>query len=195
MQIRESGLISKRQHHRVGYLFVISLWFLAFLLLSGRATAQTTCFTYQGKLAVSGAPANGTFDFQFKLFDALSNGNQDGITLILEDVQVTNDIFVVNLDFGAATFRGPERFIDIGVRNGSDTGALTTLTPRQQVTATPFAIKSLHATNAAIADSLSAACIGCVTGNQTGSVNGGTITGTIPVAGVPPGSANYIQMQ
>ena len=42
--------------------------------------AQTSVFTYQGKLNDGGIPANGSYDMQFKLFDAVSGGNQVGAT-------------------------------------------------------------------------------------------------------------------
>ncbi len=35
-------------------------------------TAVGTAFTYQGRLLDNGASANGQYDFQFKLYDALS---------------------------------------------------------------------------------------------------------------------------
>ena len=44
--------------------------------------AQGTGFAYQGKLADNGNPANGTFDLQFTLFDAVSGGAQAGATLV-----------------------------------------------------------------------------------------------------------------
>ena len=40
--------------------------------------AQGTAFTYQGRLSDSGAPANGVYDLQFTLRDALTAGNQIG---------------------------------------------------------------------------------------------------------------------
>ena len=50
----------------------------AALLLAVSMNAQTTQFTYQGKLSDASSPANGSYDFQFKLFDALSGGAQQG---------------------------------------------------------------------------------------------------------------------
>src|SRR5262249_38251375 len=143
-----------------------------------------------------------TYDLQFKLFDALVGGNQVGATLIRDDVTVTNGIFSVSLDFGATAFPGAQRFLEIAVRPGANSGAFTPLSPLQPITATPYAIRSLNATLAALADGLSVACVNCVTssqinsvmGNQvTGNINGNQINGAIPVASVPAGSANYIQ--
>ncbi len=165
---------------------------LIVLCISASATlAQTTAFTYQGKLADTGNLANGTYDFQFKLFDVVSGGNQQGAILTLNGVAVSNGIFTVTLDFGACAscFPGADRFLEIGVK-ASGGGPFTTLTPRQQMTATTYAIRSLTAT---AADGLSVACVNCVTSSQIQSVNGSVVTGTIPVASVPAGSANYIQ--
>src|SRR5262249_25068267 len=66
----------------------------------------------------------------------------------------------------------------------------TLLTPRQLVTSTPYAIKSLGAVSA---DSLSVSCVNCITSNQIAGLDGSKITGTISVSSIPPGSTNYIQ--
>lgn len=161
---------------------------------NARAVAQTTAFTYQGKLTDNGIAANGAFDLEFKLFDALTAGTQQGALLTREDVSVANGIFTVTLDFGAcpACFNGAARFLEISVRPGASTGAFTLLTPRQPIQATPYAIRSLLAGTAAQANSL-AGCVACVTSDQIGSVNGSAVTGAIPVASVPASSGNYVQ--
>jgi hypothetical protein len=107
------------------------------------AEAQTTGFTYQGKLADSGTPASGNYDFEFRLFDAVSGGTQQGTTQTLTNVAVASGIFTVGLDFGACAtcFNGAPRFLDISVRVAGG-GAYTPLTPRQPITATPYAIKT-----------------------------------------------------
>ena len=164
-----------------------------FLVLAGcvfSTQAQTPGFSYQGKLTDGGQPANGTFDLQFALFDAVSGGAQQGALLTREDVTVTSGVFTVQLDFGVAAFPGAARFLELGVRPGASTGTFTLLAPRQAVNSTPYALRSL---NAGSADALSAACVGCVTSGQVGSVAGSVITGAIPAAAVPAGSGNYVQ--
>jgi hypothetical protein len=96
-------------------------------------------FTYQGQLKVSGAPANGQFDFVFKLYDASAAGVQVGSTITREDVLVANGLFTTKLDFGASAFGGGARWLDIAVRPGPSTGAVTPLTPRQELTPAPYA--------------------------------------------------------
>ena len=49
---------------------------LVLLLAASAARAQTTTFTYQGKLTDGGTPANGSYDLQFTLWDAVSGGTQ-----------------------------------------------------------------------------------------------------------------------
>lgn len=110
--------------------------------LAGDVSAQEplgTAFTYQGRLFESGSPANGPFDFEFKLFDAPTGGSQLNGTNPIEDVTVIDGIFIVELDFGS-NFTGDGRWLEIGVRPGSDTGAFTPLTPRQELTPTPYAL-------------------------------------------------------
>ena len=99
----------------------------------------STGFTYQGRLTDGGSPANGDYDFQFKLFDAASDGTQVGSTVTVGDHTVTGGLFTVQLDFGGA-FTGDARYLEIGVRPGRSTGAYTTLSPRQPLTATPYAL-------------------------------------------------------
>ncbi len=107
------------------------------------AVALSTAIPYQGQLNTNGTPANGTHDFQFKLFDAASAGVQVGSTLVKEDVSVANGLFATELDFGATPFAGQARWLEIGVRAGASTGAFTTLSPRRPLLAVPYALYSL----------------------------------------------------
>lgn len=149
---------------------------LAFMTLLGLpSTAQTSGFTYQGKLTDGGNPANGQYDLIFRLFDL--SGTQVGSDVIRDDVQATAGIFSVILDFGNSPFTaGAADTLEIAVRPGTSTGAFTTLTPRQPLTSSPYAIKS---TNTASADSLSAACVLCVTDGHIQSLDGGKVTGVV----------------
>jgi hypothetical protein len=183
---------------------------LSILLLSATATsAQTTSFTYQGRLTDGSNPANGSYDLQFRLFDALSGGNQIGATLVLNGTAVTAGIFNATLDFGANAFPGANRWLEIGVRPGNSGSAFTLLTPLQPITSMPYAIQTLNASSAI---NFSGSLGGDVTGTQAAtvlannavttaklsdgsvtdakiaSVSASKITGTIP-----GGSTNYIQ--
>ncbi len=170
---------------------IISLSIVVFCAVAFSAVtikAQTTEFTYQGKLSDGGNPADGIYAFQFLLFDALAGGTQQGPTVQRLNVAVTSGIFTVQLDFGNQ-FNGANRFLDISVK-GAAGAPFTPLSPRQQVTSNPYAIKSL---NSSTADGLSVACVNCVTSSQIQSVSGSQISGAIPVAGIPAGSGNYVQ--
>ena len=169
---------------------VVAAAFVVFAL--GQDTsAQTTEFTYQGSLQNSSAPANGNFDFEFLLFDALSGGTQLGSTLTKTNVAVANGIFAVKLDFGGQ-FPGAARFLEIHVRPAGG-GAFTPLTPRQAVSNAPYAVKSLssniaatagYATTAGSAQSLS----GPLTGNDSTAIvsASNSASGISPNSGTPP---------
>ena len=152
--------------------------------------AQTTAFTYQGKLADNGADVNGLYDFTMTLWDAGTNGTQIGPTLNLVNRQVTDGIFTLTLNFGPGVFTGQFRFLEISLKPSGSSDPPTVLSPRQLVVSAPYAIKSLGSISA---DSLSVACANCITAGQILSVNGGAIIGSIPLSALPPGSANYIQ--
>src|SRR5438270_4675989 len=128
--------------------------------------AQTSAFTYQGRLTDSGTAANGNYDLQFAQWDSASGGTQVGATQTLSTVVVSNGVFTVSLDFGASSFPGANRFLEIGARP-SGAGSFTLLTPRQPVSSTPYAV---HSVNASAADGLSSACSGCVQDAQINAV-------------------------
>ncbi|NOZ95290.1 MAG: hypothetical protein GXP47_11230 [Acidobacteria bacterium] len=144
---------SQRRHVVVSLLTVVGL-VVSFLWLTTGLRAETqgpepaarvqanagTAFTYQGQLLQSGNPANGQFDFEFRLFDTASGGSQVGSTVTRDDVPVSNGLFTVDLDFGAGVFKGDARWLQIAVRPGTSTGSYTTLSPRQRLAPVPYAL-------------------------------------------------------
>ena len=97
-----------------------------------------TKWTYQGQLQRSGAAYNGTCNFQFSLWDALSAGAQQGSTQSINSVNVVNGLFTVVLDFGDL-FKGAARWLGTSVQCSGD-GGFTQLDPRQPLTAAPYAL-------------------------------------------------------
>jgi len=117
------------------------------VLSAGAVFGQTSGFTYQGRLTDGGTPANGNYDLQFALFDAADGNNQIGQTKTVSSVAVSGGVFTVTLDFGASAFSGANRFLEISARP-SGAAAFTLMTPRQPITATPYALRSLNSTTA-----------------------------------------------
>jgi hypothetical protein len=127
-----------KQHQRVSVnLKRFALTVCALMLLSVSALAQQP-FTYQGFLRVNGLPANGEFDFRFRLFDSATGTNQVGTTVIADDKQVRQGFYTVVLDFGNV-WTGGQRWLEIAIRPGNSTGSYTTLSPRVQLTPVPLA--------------------------------------------------------
>jgi Chaperone of endosialidase len=116
----------------------------ALVIAAVPAFAQSTVFTYQGRLDQGGTPATGLHDLRFRLFNAVVEGSQIGATICTDDVSVTDGLFTVNLDFGAQFISTGQRFLEVDVR--SDTGdncnnatGFTLLGPRQLITTVPSA--------------------------------------------------------
>jgi hypothetical protein len=141
---------------------VIALFGL--IVESNPACGQGTEFTYQGRLADNGQPANGLYDLTFKLFNASTSGSQVDVTITYSAVTVSNGLFSAVLDF-SGNFPGADRWLEIGVRpNGG--GAFTTLSPRQKLTSTPYAITAANLTGGLPAVQLS----GTILATQMGSL-------------------------
>jgi hypothetical protein len=120
-------------------LFIEIAAFCGLLMVIEPAAAQGTAFTYQGRLGDVGQPANGTYDLTFSLFYASSGGSLAGGPLTNSAVGMTNGIFTVALDFGSGIFNGSNVWLQIAVRTNGG-GNFTTLSPRQWVTAAPYAM-------------------------------------------------------
>jgi len=102
-----------------------------------------TAFTYQGRLKDRGSATNGDYDFRFSLYDALTDGHQVGSTISVDRVSVTNGLFAVQLDFGN-NFRGSALWLEIEVAP-SGSGSYVVLSPRQELTPTPYALYAVTA--------------------------------------------------
>jgi hypothetical protein len=157
-----------------------------FIALTGTLAAQSTEFTYQGRLLFGDVPANGSYDFEFALYDAATSGNQLGANFPLAAVNVNNGVFSVRIDFGDQ-FPGANRFLEIHVKQ-TGTATYAILAPRQSISSAPYSIKSLNAANADNA----------ANSNQLGGVTASqfVITGDARLsdARAPlPNSSNYIQ--
>ena len=94
-----------------------------------------TAFTYQGRLQDAGAPANGTFNVEFRLWDDPAAGNQVGSTNTFNSLPILDGLFTAELDFGASAFDNHDRWLEITVEG-------VPLVPRQPITRTPYAIQT-----------------------------------------------------
>jgi hypothetical protein len=197
--------------HRVMAGYRLNLWLLPVLLIlcAGASYGQGSVFTYQGRLTDSGSASSGTYEMEFKLYDALTGGTQQPqpspVTVQFtgaQAVSVTNGIFTVQLDFGTNAFPGATRYLEIGVRHVGN-ASFTTLSPRQQITNTPYAIRSLTAASADTATTANS--VSTTSGNSivtainagsstvnashldiTGTTAGGDLTGTYPSPAIAP---------
>ena len=104
--------------------------------------AQGTGFTYQGRLTDSGGAANGIYDLRFTIYAAPVGGTAVGGPVTNAATGVSNGLFTTTVDFGVGVFTGAERWLGIGVRTNGSVSDFTTVTPRQPIRATPYAIYS-----------------------------------------------------
>jgi hypothetical protein len=134
---------------RILAILVLAFGLMVCLPKVSDAVPMGTAFTYQGQLVDNNVPAEGLYDFQFALYDDPSTGTLVGGPVNEPDLDVIAGLFTVELDFGDI-FPGDERWLEVRVRDGllDDPNLYTALSPRQLVTATPYALYAKDASNA-----------------------------------------------
>lgn len=153
---------------------------LSSLLGNSLSHAQGTTFTYQGRLSDNpeGWGANGNHDLHFTLYDAATHGNAVSAAVTNATTSVSNGFFIVALDFGAVAFNGADRWLEIGVRTNGSSEAYQILSPRQSLTAAPYAVRAANFSGA-LSDGQLSANVARLNANQTfsGSVNFSNVGG------------------
>lgn len=111
---------------------------LFLLLPAAPLAAQGVTLSYQGQLKQSGTPYDGLVDLEFRLFDSVSGGTQVGLTRNFSNVPVEEGLFQVPLDFSVFDFRDNPFGLYVEMRVDG-----TLVTPRQRLTAAPYAAFAL----------------------------------------------------
>jgi hypothetical protein len=128
-------------------IFVVGFVMFMYPLSGGEPVGSG--FTYQGRLIDANKPADGLYDFQFKLFDHpnVLVGNRVGADVNVPDVDVIDGYFTVLLDFGREVFDGNAVWLEIGVRPGdfNDPNVYTALAPAQELAPAPYSLYAVKA--------------------------------------------------
>jgi hypothetical protein len=148
-------------------ILVLAFGLIVCLPKVGQAAPMGTAWTYQGRLIDANNPADGLYDFEFKVYDANVAGTQKDSTIDVNEMDVIDGYFAVLLDFGSDVFNGDARWLQIGVRPGemNDPNEYTILEPRCEVTPVPYALQTRglfvdNARNLRVANSISLANAG-----------------------------------
>ncbi len=123
-------------------LYTCFLWSALAGVAADAAAPLGSNFSYQGQLKQHGVPVNEVCDFEFRLWSDEVGGSQVAAAQPVFDVSVVNGLFQVQLDFGVAAFVDSERWLDVAVSCPAG-GSLVGISPRQPITAAPFALLAL----------------------------------------------------
>ncbi|MGH7244853.1 MAG: hypothetical protein ACREJD_15675 [Phycisphaerales bacterium] len=108
------------------------------LALALPALAQSTAFSYQGRLTTAGVPYTGSATIQVSVFDAAVGGTLLAGPQYFPNVPVVSGIYTITPDFGPI-FGGAGRWLEFRVITPAGVGVFQTLSPRQPVNAVPVA--------------------------------------------------------
>jgi hypothetical protein len=123
----------------ISAIFVLALGLMVSTENVSNAAPMGTAFTHQGRLMDGYTSADGLYDFRFKLFDDPYAGLQQGSMIDINDLNVIDGYFTVELDFGSGVFYGDARWLETTVSH-SDGSDPCTLKPRLELTPIPYAI-------------------------------------------------------
>jgi len=157
-----------------------------FVATQTQLQAQGTAFTYQGRLNVGVSPANGLYDFRFRLASDPFGNDYVGSAYLTNAIGVTNGLFATKIDFGAGIFTGGTNWLEVDVKTNL-AGAYAVLSPLQQVTPTPSAI--FAETAASLNGTVSAAQLSGVVANGNLPSNP-TVSGTVTAGAFSGNGAN-----
>jgi hypothetical protein len=103
--------------------------------------------TYQGRLLDDSSVADGLYDLRFSAYN--EEGDLNALTVAgAQDVDVIDGYFTVQLGLDGVEFNGKGvHWLEVAVRdaNSTDPGDYVTLSPRQQLTPTPYAVYAENA--------------------------------------------------
>ena len=110
-----------------------------------RAAAQTTAFSYQGRLLDGGRGASGEVDLRLTLYSEETGGQVLAGPVEHAGVAVEDGLFSVMPDFGDGAFwRSGALWLGVEVRPAG-AGAWTALEPRTRIGSVPAAVRALSA--------------------------------------------------
>jgi len=129
---------------RILTILALCLWL--WMAADSLAVDMGTAFTYQGRLIDGNDTAQGVYDIIFHLYDSPEGPNEIGEANV-PNVEIVDGYFTVELGFDVELFNGDWLWFEISIRPGdsNDPDGYIPLSPRQQITAAPYALYARRA--------------------------------------------------
>ena len=105
-------------------------------------------FQYQGMLVEHGMPVYGTYDLEFLLYVTPDDANLVTSPITIEDVNVIDGHYNVELNFGSDVFDGQPRWLEIWSRSASSNDEFVLTGKREKLSPVPYALYAQNSGNA-----------------------------------------------
>ena len=132
---------------KITAILVLALCLIVCPAKVSEAEPMGTAWTYQGRLIDANYPADGLYDFEFRLYDSNDpcTGVQLGDTIDVSGLDVIDGQFVVELDFGSDVFDGKAVWLETRIVRSPLGSEPAGLRPLIEVTPVPYALQPLRA--------------------------------------------------
>ncbi len=127
---------------------------------------------YKGILIQNGVTMYGTYDFEFVLYDSPNDVNLAAIPVFIEDVNVIDGHYSVELDFGSGVFDRNPRWLEIWSKLAGTKKPYITSGQREKLSPVPYALFAYDSNNtsAIVNDNINRNSLDSADGNPADSV-------------------------
>jgi hypothetical protein len=129
-------------------------------------------FQYQGMLVEHNVPVYGSYDLEFLVYNSPNDVNLVKSPVTIEDVNIIDGHYKVELDFGSGVFDGNPRWLEILSRPAGTEGAFKTTGKREKLSPVPYALYAYngHSSSGGSTESGSSNSLDAADGSPTEAV-------------------------
>jgi len=129
------------------FIITVSIVYSAESDIITAGNESPTYFQYNGILIQNGVTIYGTYDFEFVLYDSPNDVNLAAMPVFIEDVNVIDGHYSVEMDFGSGVFDRNPRWLEIWSKLAGTKNPYITSGKREKLSPVPYALFAYDSNN------------------------------------------------